>query len=64
MSSNIDIVKELNKLKVTISSLEQQVASLHSELNSVKAIALKTQSNITSHWHFVGTDRTDRTFLN
>ena len=34
------------------------------EIESVKEIALKAQACATSHWHYVGTDTTNKTFFN
>jgi hypothetical protein len=55
---------ELNKLRQLIDILQQQLQTQQTEIESVKEIALKAQARATSHWHFVGTDATDRTFFN
>jgi len=55
---------EINKLKALISTLQQQLQTQQTEINKLKETVLKTDSNVRSHWHFVGTDRTDRIFFN
>ena len=53
-----NLINEINKLKALIVTLQQQT-----EINSVKETALNTQRKVISHWHFVGSDKTDRTFF-
>ena len=55
---NNNLLIEINKLKALIVTLQQQT-----EINSVKETALNTQRKVISHWHFVGSDKTDRTFF-
>lgn len=54
---------ELNKLRQLIDILQQQLQIQQTEIETVKEIALTAQTRATSHWHFVGTDRTDKTFF-
>jgi len=61
---NINLINEINKLKALISTLQQQLQKQQTEINSVKETALNAQNKATNHWHFVGSDRTDRTFFN
>lgn len=55
---------ELNKLRQLIDILQHQLQTQQTEIESVKEIALKAQARATSHWHYVGTDTTDKTFFN
>ena len=61
---NNNLINEINKLKALIATLQQQLQTQKTELDSVKQIALKAQSSATNHWHFVGSDCTNRTFFN
>ena len=60
---NNNLLIEINKLKALIATLQQQLQTQQTEINSVKETALKTQQNVRSHWHWVGTDSTDKTFF-
>ena len=60
---NNNLINEINKLKALIATLQQQLQTQQTEINAVKEIALNTQKKVISHWHFVGTDRTDKTFF-
>ena len=60
---NNNLINEINKLKALISTLQQQLQTQQTEINKLKETVLKTDSNVRGHWHFVGTDRTDRTFF-
>ena len=60
---NNNLINEINKLKALIDALQQQLQTQQTEINSVKETALNTQKKVISHWHFVGTDRTDKTFF-
>jgi hypothetical protein len=60
---NNNLINEINKLKALISTLQQQLQTQQTEINSVKETALNAQNKVISHWHFVGTDTTDRTFF-
>ena len=61
---NNNLINEINKLKALIATLQQQLQTQQTEINSVKETALNTQKKVTNHWHFVGSDSTDRTFFN
>ena len=61
---NNNLINEINKLKALITTLQQQLQKQQTEINLLKETVLKTDSNVKSHWHFVGTDCTDRTFFN
>ena len=60
---NNNLLIEINKLKALIVTLQQQLQTQQTEIKSVKETALKTQQNVSSHWHFVGTDSTNKTFF-
>ena len=60
---NNNLINEINKLKALIATLQQQLQTQQTEIKSVKETALNTQQKVISHWHFVGSDRTDRTFF-
>ena len=60
---NNNLINEINKLKALIYTLQQQLQRQQTEINSVKETALNTQRKVISHWHFVGSDKTDRTFF-
>ena len=60
---NNNLLIEINKLKALIVTLQQQLQRQQTEINSVKETALNTQQKVISHWHFVGSDTTDRTFF-
>ena len=60
---NNNLINEINKLKALIATLQQQLQTQQTEINAVKEIALNTQKKVISHWHFVWTDRTDKTFF-
>jgi hypothetical protein len=60
---NNNLITEINKLKQLIATLQQQIQTQKTELDSVKQIALEANKKATSHWHFVGTDSTNRTFF-
>ena len=60
---NNNLMNEINKLKALIATLQQQLQTQQTEIKSVKETALNTQQKVISHWHFVGSDRTDRTFF-
>jgi uncharacterized membrane protein len=49
-----DLINEINKLKALIATLQQQLQTQQTEINSVK----QKVSQLGSHWHFVGTDCT------
>ena len=59
---NNNLMTEINRLKQIIATLQQQLQTQKTELESVKQIALNAQKKATSHWHWVGTDRTNQTF--
>ena len=61
---NNNLIDEINKLKALIATLQQQLQTQQTEINSVKQIALNAQNKVIKHWHFVGSDTTDRTFFN
>ena len=60
---NNNLITEITKLKQLIATLQQQLQTQKTELDSVKQIALEANKKATSHWHFVGTDATNRTFF-
>jgi len=60
---NNNLINEINKLKALIATLQQQLHTQQTEINSVKETALNTQKKVISHWHFVGTDCTNNTFF-
>ncbi len=60
---NNNLINEINKLKALIATLQQQLQTQKTELGSVKQIALEANKKATNHWHFVGTDATDKTFF-
>jgi hypothetical protein len=60
---NNNLINEINKLKALISTLQQQLQTQQTEINSVKETALNTEKKVISHWHFVGGDATNRTFF-
>ena len=60
---NNNLINEINKLKALIVALQQQLQTQQTEINSVKEIALNAQNKVISHWHFVVTDTTNRTFF-
>ena len=60
---NNNLINEINKLKALIDALQQQLQIQQTEINAVKETALNTQKKVISHWHFVGTDTTDKTFF-
>ena len=60
---NNNLLIEINKLKALIVTLQQQLQRQQTEINSVKETALNTQQKVISHWHFVGSDCTDKTFF-
>jgi hypothetical protein len=53
---NNNLITEITKLKQLIATLQQQLHTQKTELDSVKQIALEANKKATSHWHFVGTD--------
>ena len=59
---NNNLLIEINKLKALIVTL-QQLQRQQTEINSVKETALNTHNKVISHWHFVGTDTTNKTFF-
>jgi len=61
---NNNLINEINKLKVLIDTLQKQLQTQQTEINSVKQIALKAQKDAGNHWHYVGSDCTNHTFLN
>lgn len=61
---NNNLITEITKLKQLIATLQQQLQTQKTELDSVKQIALDAQKKATSHWHWVGTDSTNKTFFN
>jgi hypothetical protein len=58
-----DLINEINKLKALIATLQQQHQRQQTEINLVKETALNAQNKATNHWHFVGSDCTNRTFF-
>ena len=60
---DLKVLMELNKLRQLIDILQQQLQTQQNEIESVKENALTAQTRATSHWHFVGTDSTDKTFF-
>ena len=60
---NNNLINEINKLKALLVTLQQQLQTQQTEINSVKEIALNTQQKVISHWHWVGTDSTNKTFF-
>ena len=60
---NNNLLIEINKLKALIVTLQQQLQKQQTEINSVKETALNTQQKVISHRHFVGSDKTDKTFF-
>ena len=60
---NNNLITEITKLKQLIATLQQQLQTQKTELDSVKQIALEAKKKATNHWHFVGTDTTDKTFF-
>jgi len=60
---NNNLINEINKLKALISTLQQQLQTQQTKINLVKETALKTEKKVISHWHFVGSDATNRTFF-
>ena len=60
---NNNLMVEINRLKQLIATLQQQLQTQKTELDSVKQIALDAQKKATSHWHWVGTDATNKTFF-
>jgi len=60
---NNNLINEINKLKALIATLQQQLQTQQTEINSVKETALDARKKVMSHWHFVGTDTTDKTFF-
>ena len=63
LMENNNLINEVNKLKALIATLQQQLQTQQTEINALKETTLKTEKKVTSHWHFVGTDATDRTFF-
>jgi hypothetical protein len=59
---NNNLITEITKLKQLIATLQQQLQTQKTELDSVKQIALEAKKKATSHWHWVGTDKTNNTF--
>ena len=51
---NNNLINEINKLKALISTLQQQLQTQQTEINSVN----KKVSQLGSHWHYVETDCT------
>ena len=60
---NNNLINEINKLKALIATLQQQLQTQQTEINSVKQIALNAQNNVRSHWHYVTGLSTSNTFL-
>ena len=60
---NNNLINEINSVKALIVTLQQQLQTQQTEINSVKETALNTQKKVISHWHFVGSDTTDKTFF-
>ena len=60
---NNNLITEITKLKQLIATLQQQLQTQKTELDSVKQIALEANKKATKHWHFVGTDTTNNTFF-
>ena len=60
---NANLIIEINKLKALIVTLQQQLQTQQTEIKSVKETALKTEQKVISHWHFVGSDATHKTFF-
>ena len=60
---NNNLINDINNLKALISTLQQQLETQQTEINSVKETALNAQNKSTNHWHFVGSDSTNRTFF-
>ena len=62
------ITQQLQEEKAArIVSQEKQAATireLQTEINKLKELTNMLQSRVQSHWHFVGTDATNRTFFN
>lgn len=65
MDNNVFI--EINNLKELIVNLQQQLRTQQMEINSVKQIALKAQTDASQaqidalkYWHFVGETQTER----
>jgi len=61
---NNNLIIEINKLKALIATLQQQLQTQQTEINLVKETALNAQNKATNHWHYCGTDCTNRTFFN
>jgi uncharacterized protein YlxW (UPF0749 family) len=59
---NNNLITEINKLKQLIATLQQQIQTQKTELDSVKQIALEAKKKATNHWHWVGTDKTNNTY--
>jgi hypothetical protein len=60
---NNNLINEINKLKALIATLQQQLQTQQTEINLVKETALDAKAKVIRHWHFVGSDSTDRTFF-
>ena len=59
---NNNLINEINKLKALIATLQQQLQTQQTEINSVKETALKAQNNVSKHWHYVNGTTTNNTF--
>jgi len=60
---NNDLINEINKLKALIATLQQQLQTQQTEINSVKKTALNAVHKASNHWHFVGSGTTNRTYF-
>jgi len=60
---NNNLINEINKLKALIATLQQQLQRQQTEINLVKETALDAKAKVISHWHYVGSDATNRTFF-
>ena len=59
---NNNLINEINKLKALIDTLQQQLQTQQTEINSVKQIALNAQNNVSSHWHYTNGTTTYNTY--
>jgi len=53
----------INEIKALIATLQQQLQTQQTEIKLVKETVLDAKAKVISHWHFVGSDTTNRTFF-
>ena len=59
---NNNLITEITKLKQLIATLQQQLQT-QNWIRFSKTNRFRSTKKATNHWHFVGTDTTDKTFL-